>query len=178
MPDPSEPLTPTDPTSGSRSNDDGPLLRVVRDRRLAFLLVGGVNTVVGALWFVLFDHLVGSWWGNRGHYLGLVLTYVCAVLCAFVLHRTLVFRVRGRVWGDLVRYSSVSVTAFGVNVVLLGLLVDGAGWRPVPAQLLITLVTTVVSWVGHNTFSFRRPAADPAGREAASPGPLSSRERS
>lgn len=44
------------------SGPDGPLLRLVRDRRLAFLIVGGVNTAVGFLWFVLFTFLFDAWW--------------------------------------------------------------------------------------------------------------------
>lgn len=146
----------------------GLLLRAIRDRRIAFLLVGGLNTVIGALWFLLFDHLIGSRWDGHGHYPALVLTYVAAILCAFVLYRRLVFRVRGHVVRDLARFSSVYVSAFVVNIVLLGLMVDGLGWRAFPSQCLITFVTTVFSWVGHNRFSFKRPPESP--KDAGSPG--------
>ena len=32
----------------------GPLFRLIRDQRVAFLIVGGMNTAIGAVWFVLF----------------------------------------------------------------------------------------------------------------------------
>ncbi len=152
--------TPDKPPAEPPSSP-GLILRVIRDRRIAFLLVGGLNTVIGALWFLLFDHLIGARWNGHGHYPALVLTYVAAILCAFVLYRRLVFRVRGQVMRDLARFSSVYVSAFLVNIVLLGLMVDGLGWRPFPSQCLITFVTTVFSWVGHNRFSFKRSPASP-----------------
>lgn len=167
--------SPDGPSAESSSDEPAPpglILRVIRDRRIAFLLVGGLNTVIGALWFLLFDHLIGSRWNGHGHYPALVLTYVAAILCAFVLYRRLVFRVRGQVVRDLARFSSVYVSAFAVNIVLLGLMVDGLGWRPFPSQCLITFVTTIFSWVGHNRFSFKRTPEPLA--EASPPGPVRS----
>src|SRR5215207_2981640 len=38
--------------------EKGPLFRFVRDQRVAFILVGGTNTVVGALWFIAFQLLL------------------------------------------------------------------------------------------------------------------------
>ena len=86
---------------------------------MLFLMVGGVNTVVGALWFVLFDALLGHRWNGWGHYPALVLTYVFSILCAFVLYRKVVFRVHGHVWRDLMRFASVYVVAFVINLGLL-----------------------------------------------------------
>lgn len=141
----------------------------MRDRRIAFLLVGGVNTVIGALWFLLFDYLLGARFGGHGHYPALVATYIAAILCAFVLYRRLVFRVHGHVLRDLSRFSTVYLSAFAVNIVLLGLLVDGLGWRPFASQCLITFVTTIFSWVGHNRFSFKRPNARQVDGPSSSP---------
>lgn len=140
---------------------DGLVLRLVGDRRLAFVLVGGVNTVVGGLWFLFFDYLIGRRWDGFGHYPALALTYVASILCAFVLYRRLVFRVQGHVAGDLARFSSVYVSAFVINLALLALLVHGLGWHPFLSQCLITAVTTLLSWFGHHYFSFRRPSVDP-----------------
>ena len=144
---------------------DGPpgwLLTVLKDRRVAFLLVGAVNTVVGGLWFVLFDTLVGPAWNGAGHYVALVLTYVASILCAFVLYRRIVFRVHGHWWRDLVRFSSVYVFAFFLNLALFAVLFSVLGFEPIVAQLVNILVIAVVSYLLHGRFSFRR-TADPAG---------------
>lgn len=134
----------------------GPLLRVVRDQRLAFLIVGGVNTALGTGFFVMWQLLVGA----RIGYLGsLGLAHVSAVLCAFALYRRLVFRVRGHLLRDLGRFELVNLTSLAVNAALLPVAVEVVGLPPIVGQLAVTAVTTVVSFFGHRDFSFRRKRA-------------------
>lgn len=145
----------------------GPLLKLIRDQRIVFLVVGGINTVVGFGWFVLFEFLVGSRLGEFGYMVTLLLAHVASVLCAFVLYRRFVFRVRGNVLVDLARFESVNLVSLGINLVTLPLLVQLAGLQPIVAQALIVFITTLVSWFGHKYFSFRRrPAAAEADASA------------
>ena len=51
------------------------------------------------------------------------------MLCAFVLHRRFVFRVRGGVWLDLARFELVNLGALAANAVVLPILVEWAGSR-------------------------------------------------
>jgi putative flippase GtrA len=132
---------------------DGPLLRIVKDRRVAFVIVGGVNTVVGLAWFALFDVTIGR---HAGYMYTLGAAHVASVLCAFVLYRRFVFRVRGHMWLDLGRFEVVNLTSLGINAVLLPILVEVFHLAPLVAQVLITFVTMVVSYIGHRDFSFRR----------------------
>ena len=147
------------------SGEDGLLLRIFKDRRVAFLFVGGLNTAIGTMWFALFDWWLGAKWNGYGHYPALVITYVFSILCAFVLYRKIVFKVHGNVWRDLGRFSTVYISAFAVNLVLLWVMIHVFHWHPFLSQCLITFVTTIFSWVGHNRYSFRRPEAD-AGPDA------------
>lgn len=140
---------------GGLVGDRGPLLNLVKNDKVAFVVVGAANTVIGTLWFVGFQSTVGT---VAGYMTSLVLAHVAAVLCAFVLYRWLVFRVRGNVLRDLVRFEMVYLTALAVNAALLPLMVEVVGLDPIPAQLLIVFVTAVLSYVGHKNFSFRRPA--------------------
>ncbi|MFJ3472241.1 GtrA family protein [Microbacterium maritypicum] len=143
------------PDNGELDQDapDGPLLRLFKDRRVAFIIVGIINTGVGFGWFILFELTIGKLWGYMAT---LLFAHVASVLCAFVLHRRFVFKVRGHVWLDLARFESVYLVALGVNAVLLPVLVEFANIPPIPAQALIVFVTTMVSWFGHSRFSFRR----------------------
>jgi len=143
----------------------GPLFRLVGDQRVAFLIVGAINTVVGTAWFVLFQATIG----RHTHYMvSLVLAHIAAVLCAFVLYRKFVFRVSGHLWLDLARFEAVNLTTLGINAVSLPLVVEVLDISPIPAQLLVTAGTVVISWFGHRGFSFRRPVPA-AGSEAATP---------
>lgn len=134
--------------------DLGPLFRLVKDQRVAFLIVGAINTVVGTGWFVLFELTIGP----RTHYMvSLACAHVAAVLCAFVLYRRFVFRVRGHVMLDLARFELVNLASLGVNAVALPFLVEVVGLVAIPAQLVVTSATMLISFFGHRGFSFRRP---------------------
>lgn len=148
---------PESPPGGLHDNPpDGPLLRLIRDRRVAFLIVGGINTLIGLFWFVLFHELAG---GIVGYMATLALAHVCSVLCAFVLHRRFVFRVRGHVLLDLARFEVVNLGALAANAVLLPFFVEICHLPVIGAQLLATVVSVVTTYAGHRLFSFRRSHA-------------------
>jgi putative flippase GtrA len=142
----------------------GPLIRLIHDQRLAFFVVGGINTVVGFAIFVAcsvtLGHLVDRRFGTvAGSLVTLGISHILGVLFAFVMHRRFVFRVRGHVLRDLVRFESVYLTTFGINAVALPVLVE-LGLHRIPAQAIIWLPTLLLNYVGHRYFSFRRSAAD------------------
>jgi putative flippase GtrA len=146
------PVMPPARMSGGMTGPPGWFLRVVRDQRVAFLLVGAVNTAVGFLCFAGFLALLGE----QRYMATLLCSHVVAVLVAFVLYRFAVFRVRGHVLADLWRFEMVYLSALAVNLVTLPLLVHFAHLQPLPAQALILVVTSVMSWLGHKHYSFRR----------------------
>ncbi|UXA04245.1 GtrA family protein [Mycobacterium sp. SMC-2] len=142
----------------------GQLIRLVRDQRVAFLMVGGINTVVGFGIFVAcsesLGHLVDQRFGKvAGSLVTLGIAHVLSVLFAFVMHRRFVFRVRGHVLRDLVRFWSVYITAAGINFVALPVLVE-LGLDRIPAQAIVVASTTLLSYFGHRYFSFRRGVGD------------------
>jgi putative flippase GtrA len=142
----------------------GPLIRLVRDQRVAFLVVGAINTVVGFAIFVACSQSVGHLVDHRfgkvaGTVATIVISHVLAVLFAFVMHRRFVFRVRGHLLRDLLRFWSVYLTAGGINIVALLVLVE-LGLPRIPAQAIIVASTTLLSYFGHRHFSFRRGVGD------------------
>ena len=146
-------MSPESDAPGGMSGPPGLLLRVVRDQRVAFVAVGAVNTVFGYLCFAGLLLLLG----HSRYLVALVCAYVIAVLFAFVLYRFLVFQVRGHVLRDLGRFVTVYLAAFAVNLVVLPLLVELVHLPVLVAQAMIVFITSVMSWLGHKHFSFRRP---------------------
>lgn len=139
----------------------GLLLRLIRDQRVAFLIVGGINTAVGFGFFILADLIVGpaidkNLGAVAGSLIVLVISHVLGVMVAFTLHRRFVFKVTGHVLRDLVRFESVYLVALGINAVALPLLVE-LGIQRIIAQGMILVVSTLLSYFGHRHFSFRRP---------------------
>ena len=150
----------------------GPLFRVVRDQRVAFVIIGGFNTVLGTAWFIGFQLLFESLSLGRFDYvLSLVCAHAASVLCSFVMQRLLVFRVRGHFGRDFVRFTGVSLTALGLNLVLLTLLVEGTTLPTIPAQLIVTAVIAVGTYFAHRDFSFRREGRVKEAPRPTEPGP-------
>ncbi|GAA3653200.1 GtrA family protein [Microbacterium marinilacus] len=141
---------------GGAAAPDGPLLRLIKDRRVAFLIVGAVNTGVGFVWFTLFSLLFRHWWPDEHATVFAVIlcAHIMSTLSAFVFYRKLVFRVRGHLWLDFWRFQLVYLGAFLLNILIVPLL---KLWMDeILAQLLFTVVTVFISWFGHSRFSFRR----------------------
>ena len=144
------------------TDQPGPLLRLVKDQRIAFLLVGAANTAAGFVFFVLFDVTVGTWVDEAvnvtvGSLATLACAHVLAVLFAFVMYRRFVFKVTGHVLRDLARFESVYLVVFVINAIILPILVN-LGWERIVSQFAIVAITTSISWFGHKGFSFRREA--------------------
>jgi putative flippase GtrA len=152
---------PHDPSSGTAeatppagmSGGAGPLMRLVKNQGLAFLLVGGFNTALGTAWFIVWQLAVGD---RLGYHFAIVAGYLCNVLCAFAMYRYLVFRVRGHLLRDLWRFVVVNFGAFAINMALMTLAVSVFGFPPIPAQIVITAVTATASFFGYRDFSFSR----------------------
>lgn len=140
--------------AGRPAKSPGPLMAIVKNEKIAFLIVGVANTVIGALWFIAFEVALGSF---AGYMVSLLMAHIASVLCAFSLYRWLVFRVRGHVLRDLIRFEMVYLGALALNAVLLVLFVEAIGFEPIPAQLMIVFLSAMISYVGHKRFSFRRP---------------------
>jgi putative flippase GtrA len=136
----------------------GPLFRLVRDQRVAFLIVGGMNAAIGAVWFILFLWLFPR--GAAGYLVALTCAHIAAVLCAFVLYRRFVFRVTGHVLRDLARFELVNLSALGFNFAALPLLVEVFGWPVLLSQLIVTGAIALYGWFAHRGFSFRRGSAE------------------
>ena len=136
----------------------GPLFRLIRDQRVAFLIVGGMNTVIGTLWFIFFLWLFPH--GATGYLGALACAHIAAVLCAFVLYRRFVFRVTGHVLRDLARFELVNLSTLSFNFIALPVLVEVFGWPVLLSQLIITGATVVYTWFAHRGFSFHRSPAE------------------
>jgi putative flippase GtrA len=130
------------------------LRRWARSRQLAFLVVGGINTLVGLGAFAVFERALGDEIGYLG---ALVLAYGVGIAVGFVLHRRFVFKVEGNVLVDLVRYVGVQAVAFSLNAVALPVLVEVVGVPVLPAQVLSLGFVLVTTYFGHALISFRRP---------------------
>ncbi|MEU6583579.1 GtrA family protein [Nocardia sp. NPDC046763] len=140
----------------------GPLLRLVRRQEVAFALVGGFNTLMGMVltivWLTVLGGVVSK---DVAAALSVALAYAVSMVVAFVLHRTLVFRVRGHLLRDFVAFVGVNAVGMVLNMVLLQLAVSLLRVPAKPAAVVVMGLVAVASYFGHRHISFRRPADSP-----------------
>ncbi|MEV6322231.1 GtrA family protein [Nocardia sp. NPDC051787] len=149
-------------TNAARGGDPdrGPLLRLVRRQEIAFAVVGMVNTGLGmaltVMWLVVLGNRVPAAVAPAA-------AYGVSVVVAFVLHRTLVFRVRGRLVRDFVAFVAVNSGGLLMNMALLQMGVSVLHLPSIPSAIAVMALVAVASFFGHRHISFRRtlaPATD------------------
>ncbi|MEU1546391.1 GtrA family protein [Nocardia sp. NPDC005745] len=136
---------------------DGPavglLLRLVRRQEVAFAMVGACNTLLGIGLTVAWLAVLGDAWPPA---VAVVLAYAVGIVVAFVLHRTLVFRVRGRLLRDFAGFVVVNSGGLLMNTVLLSLAVSVLHLPRIPSAVVVMGLVAVASFFGHRYISFRR----------------------
>ena len=130
-----------------------------RGRGIGYVVVGGYNTFVGVAVFVALDLTLAP---HVGHYVVLAVAQVIAVLHAHATQRRWVWRSREPYLHELMRFSSVYVAFFLANLVLLYVAHSLLAAPVIPAQVVITLIVVLGSFLIHRgwTFGSVRPMED------------------
>lgn len=121
--------------------------------KIRYLIVGGWNT--------LFSLAVGPaiYYGFQGkmHVLLVgVLSYVTSITMAFLTHKLFVFRTSGQWILEYLRSYVVYGGTATIGIFALWGLVDGMDAPFWLSQMLIVLVTAIISYFGHLKFTFYR----------------------
>jgi putative flippase GtrA len=116
-----------------------------------FGFVGGIGFVVNLAVYTLFVHSVGVDFRVAN-----VAAWLVAVLNNFVLNRHWTFDAAdGRARSQAIRFLVVSLVAEAFSLLLLTLLVQGAGVAKVPAQALAVAASMPLNFLGNKLWSFR-----------------------
>ena len=117
-----------------------------------FGVVGASGYVVNLAVFTLLLHGAGA------HYrLAATGAFVVAVANNFFWNRHWTFRARnGHAGFQAARFLTVSLVAFGFNLLMLELFIAGFGAPEVPAQALAIIMATPLSFIGNKLWSFAR----------------------
>lgn len=120
---------------------------------LRYLVVGGWNTLFGIGLFALMFWALQRWL----HYQVIVaVAWALSVINAFACYKFFVFRTRGHVWRELARCYVVYTAALAAQMAGMWVLVEGGGLHPVVANILVTFIVVVISYLGHKLFSFKK----------------------
>jgi putative flippase GtrA len=116
-----------------------------------FGLVGGVGFAVNLVVYAAVVH-----YAKLDYRAASVVAWLVAVLNNFVLNRIWTFDARaGRAHFQALRFLVVSLVAEGFSLLLLTVLVEGAGLAKVPAQALAVAASMPLNFLGNKLWSFR-----------------------
>lgn len=128
-------------------------------RELRYLIVGGMNTLFGyslgvglylALSPILHILIIG------------VIGNVIGITFSFITYKGLVFQTRGDWLMEYLKSYLVYGGSAALGIPVLWLLVDGLAIPIWLAQALAMSITIMVSYIGHDRFTFHRAARGPA----------------
>ncbi len=138
--------------------------RLIGARQVRFLLVGGVNTVMG---LSIYPSLLFIFpYFQKNYMSALFLAQGICLIVAYILYKTIVFRSRANIVREFARFSSFYMTIYLVNALILPLMVEGLLVKPMIAQTGFTLLTILGSYLWHSRVTFTRVSAAATYRRA------------
>ncbi|MFT4285225.1 MAG: GtrA family protein [Protaetiibacter sp.] len=92
------------------------------------------------------------------YFLAIVIAQALTISVAFPVYRRFVFRSKGALWPDFLRFLSVWMGGAIAGFIATPLLVELVRIDPFIAHLIAVVVVSILSFLGHRFFSFRRRA--------------------
>ncbi|MBF0454392.1 MAG: GtrA family protein [Magnetococcales bacterium] len=130
-----------------------------RHRQFVTYLIGGAyNTLFGFVFFAVVHH----YFSPTIHYTILAaLSNIAAITNAFVVYRLFVFKSKGNMLKEYLRFYVVYGVNFLVSLTIMVALVELLGMHPVVTQGIILIFTVLISYFGHRHYSFQKEEKSP-----------------
>ena len=122
-------------------------------KRIRFLFIGICNTAFGLICFpllyIFFEKL-------QSHYIILIsIAQFLATNFSFITHKIIVFRSRGGILKEYIRFFLYQTFLFCLNLGPFAGLVEYCNFNPILAQWLLAAVTMFLSYFYYNRYAFK-----------------------
>lgn len=126
---------------------------MLNQKKIRYLLVGGLNTIIGytigvGLYKALGDTLSIVWIG--------IISNILSITVSFLSYKILVFRTKGMWLSEYIKSFIVYGGIALIGIFFLWLFVDNMKISIWFAQALVIGVTVIISYISHSRFTFRR----------------------
>lgn len=122
---------------------------IINRQEFRFLIVGGINTVVGYGAYALLLSF------GTQYLLANTLATIIGVANSYLWNRFFTFKSKGKAWQEIIRFSLVYFISYCFGMLFLYLIVGRLGLNTYIAGVLNIIITTLISWFGHKNFSFK-----------------------
>lgn len=150
--------------------------RLYYDKRVRFLFVGVLNTIVGYGVTMLVQIILGidifdTDTSVEGYTVKLMIAnltgQIIGMIHSYFWNKYFTFRSTSKSAGEIVRFIIVSAAQYGVNVGLESLLTNVFAWSILAAKPVQIVFSTLVGYIGNNFFSFKAQTADEESKRIA-----------
>ena len=125
------------------------ITRLLQRKEFRFLIVGGINTVVGYGTYALFLYL------GVDYLIAFTIATIVGVINSYLWNRFFTFRSNSKALGEIAKFSLVYFISFCAGLLFLKVIVGWSGMDQYLAGILNIIMTTIISWFGHKNFSFK-----------------------
>lgn len=142
----------------------GLILKLYKDKRVRFLFVGCLNTLVGTGTTLVCYLLMGYGIFEQGNitdlqnFIATVIGYAVGTVHSYIWNKFFTFKSREKSFWEFARFVLVCMVQYGVNYGLTILAKRFISMHLV-YTVIVTLVCMVISFVGHSLFSFGKKFA-------------------
>ena len=130
--------------------------------KIRFLLVGGFNTVFAYTLLLVLNFFLSECLAYSKSIvanIALIIQYVISINLSFLTMRYYVFRSHGIWQKEYVKSCCVYVIIYGINAPIITSLIEFLNWPLWMAQGAYLIISTVLTFLLHKYFSFRKETA-------------------
>jgi putative flippase GtrA len=119
---------------------------------LKFCAVGVTNTIITLIVFYLINKVL-----KVNYIVSTSVSYLCGVLNSYYLNRRYTFKDKNsKVLSQFTRFTTVNLVSLSVNLILMYLFVDLFYLDSMIAQVISTIATTLLNFVGSKLIVFEK----------------------
>ncbi|WP_187355207.1 GtrA family protein [Paenibacillus tengchongensis] len=115
-----------------------------------FIFVGILNTIVGFFAYAAYIFVL-----NDSYIQALIFSHIVGVIHSYLWNNKWTFQQKSYNGKSIVKFVSVYIVTFFVNLLVLSILVDTIEINKLISQGLALFITTIFSFVGHKYWSFK-----------------------
>ncbi len=123
------------------------------DKRIRYILIGGINTSVGLSVYPILYLILDS---VLTYFQILILSQAICIGFAYLSTKKMVFKTKGNWGGEISKFLTFHAIVLVTNILTLPLLVDAVGLSPIIGQTLFSVIVMILSYVWHSRITFRK----------------------
>ena len=120
--------------------------------KIQYLITGAWNTFFGYGAFALLHYLFND---KINDYFILTISYILSITNAYIWYKLLVFKTKGNIVKEYLRFYFVYIWVYFMNIILLPVFIKLFHGNIYISQAVIVMLITAMSYMGHKKFTFK-----------------------